>query len=124
MQILSSCWMRRDIHAYTSHTETHGNKWDIYIDTNTCVHCRIMHSHSFREGVPCILRGQTCFDTYYKLHSLTQAFPEIPACIQGSGVKSGVSIITLCLCLTPQPSSNLGRGDKGEEELPIGGPLH
>lgn len=95
----------------------------ISMPTPVCTAGSCTHTHPERES-HVYPGGQTCFDTYHKLHSLTQAFPEIPACIQGSGVKSGVSIITLCLCLTPQPSSNLGRGGKGEEELPIGGPLH
>lgn len=85
--ILSSCSMRKDMHSYTSRYSSLGAN-ETHRDAKICMYCKVMHSHPSREG-PYIYTqgGQSRLNTYHKLDSLTQAFPELPAGIQGSGIK-------------------------------------
>lgn len=61
-------------------SETHG-------DAKTHMDCKIMHS-SIKRGSPTYMPwGLVMFEHTHKFDALTQAFPELPAGIQGSEIK-------------------------------------
>lgn len=99
MQILSSSYssMRKGIHSSTSRRsslgacETHRDA-KIVCTVRSCIH---IHA----DRVPThITRGQLCLTIYRKLDSLTQAFPERAAGMQGSGIQAWVDV-PFCLTL-------------------------
>lgn len=56
-------------------------------DTKLYMYCKVIPSHPSRESPHIFQGGRSCLNTYHKLDLLTQAFPELPAGIQGSETK-------------------------------------
>jgi len=92
-----------------------------YMQIESHVYSSIMHSHPSREGTPHIPREPVTFrHTYYRLDSLTQAFPELPSTSQGSGVKDGCGYYPLS---GPDPSIQQQLRGEEDEGLPVEAPF-